>query len=119
MHSLFDNSIRINKKLLLLLAAIILNPINFAWSDNDNIDELRKQQRELRDLLDRIGEAQDQRDKKHATLKRLEKQMSCNWGLIQDYDNCEMKHKSNLEAHVSCKQEAKKKAIDCMSSSTE
>ena len=98
---------------------VFLNPVGLAWSESTDTDELRAQQQKLRGLLDRIGEAQELRGEQHTTLRKLEKQMSCNWGLIQDYDICEQKYKDNLEAHVSCKQEAKKKAVECLSSSSE
>ena len=105
--------------LLTLLAVISLTPISLAWSASAETEELKAQQQKLRELLDRIGEAQDQRGKQRATIKKLEKQMSCNWGLIQDYDNCEKKYADNLEAHVDCKRDAKEKAIECLSLSSE
>ncbi|WP_455218301.1 hypothetical protein [Kaarinaea lacus] len=102
-----------------LLASILLFTCNTALSASTETEELRVQQQKLKELLDRIGEAQDKRGKQYATLKKLERQMACNWGLIQDYDDCEKQHANNIEAHLNCKQAAKKKAIDCLSSSAE
>ena len=105
--------------LAIFLIIVFLIPAGNAWSENSNTEELRAQQQQLKELLDRIGEAQDQRGKQREMLIKLEKQMSCNWELIQDYDNCELKHKDNLEEHVNCKREAKKKAAECLSSAAE
>lgn len=102
-----------------ILLAIFLNPVGFAWSTSTDTEELRSQQQKLKELLDRIGEAQDQRKEQRTMLRKLEKQMSCNWELIQDYDVCEKNHKDHLEEHINCKREAKKKAVDCISTSAE
>lgn len=90
-----------------------------ALAEDQQSQEIREQQKDLRELLDRIGETQDQRKDQRATLKKLEKQMSCNWALIQDYENCEKQFKDNLEAHVKCKHEAKEKASQCLNEASE
>ena len=90
-----------------------------AWADDQQTQDIKEQQKDLKELLDRIGEAQDQRKDQRDTLKKLEKQMSCNWTLIQDYENCEKQFKDNLEAHVKCKHEAKEKATKCLNEASE
>lgn len=102
--------------ILLLLISCMYSS---AWAEGDQSKEIREQQQSLKELLDSIGEAQEQRKEQRATLKKLEKQMSCNMTLIQDYENCEKQYKDNLEAHVKCKHEAKQRAADCLSSSDE
>lgn len=107
------------RNIIILMVLVFLNPVGLAWSDSTDTEDLRTQQQKLKELLDRIGEAQEQRGQQREMLKKLEKRMSCNWKLIQDYDDCEKKFRDNLEAHVNCKHEAKKKAAECISSSNE
>lgn len=106
-------------KILLLVSFSFALPCSFAWADDQQTQELKEQQKNLKELLDRIGEAQDQRKEQRATLNKLEKQMSCNLTLIQDYENCEDQYKNNLEAQIKCKHEAKEKAAQCLSEAAE
>jgi septal ring factor EnvC (AmiA/AmiB activator) len=103
----------------IFLIVFLLCPFGLAWSDTTGTEDLKAQQQKLKELLDRIEEAQDQRSQQRDMLRKLEKKMSCNMELIQDYDDCEKKYKDNLEEHVNCKHEAKKKAAECISSSDE
>jgi len=105
----------IKKSLFLLLALAVLNPVTLTWSDDTDTELLKSQQHKLRELLDRIGEAQEKSEQQKDMINKLEKKMSCNWGLLQDYEACEKKYKDSLEAHVNCKYEAKKKAAECLS----
>lgn len=109
----------VSAKLTAFLLIFLLSPIHSAWSEDSDVEELKAQQQKLRELLDRIGETQDLRGKQRDTLRKLEKQMSCNWELINDYDSCEEKHRQDLEAHIKCKQKAKAKATECLTSVTE
>jgi len=105
----------IKKYLIFLLALVFLNPVTIAWSDDTDTETLRTQQQKLRQLLDRIGETQEQNEQQKDTIKKLEKKMSCNWELLQAYEACEKNIKDNLEAQINCKQEARKKATKCLS----
>ena len=105
--------------LIFFLVIILLNPISIAWSDDANSETLNDQRLKLKELLDRIEETQDQRNQQKATLKKLERKMSCNMELLKDYETCEKNFKDNLEEQVTCKHEAKKKASECLSSSEE
>jgi len=106
-------------KLFLLASIAYTWPYSASWADNKQEQELKEQKENLRELLDRISDVQAERKEQRATLNKLEKQMSCNMTLIEDYDNCESQFKNNLELHVKCKHEAKEKAAKCLGSINE
>lgn len=100
---------------LLILITVFLSLFCAGLTADESVEELKKQQIELRKLLDKIAEEQDKRGEQKAMLNVFERQMSCNWKLIQDYESCETLHKNDLENHLSCKRQAKKNAVECLS----
>jgi uncharacterized membrane-anchored protein YhcB (DUF1043 family) len=95
----------------LLTIALLLIAANSAAAE---MDELKQQQQRLQQLLDDVKKSEQQRDQQKAVLERLEKQMECNWTLIQSYEVCEQLYSHASQELLDCTAKAKTNAINCV-----
>jgi cell division septum initiation protein DivIVA len=95
----------------LLMICLLLSVANSAA---DEMDDLKQQQQHLQQLLDDVKKSEQQRDQQKAILERLEKQMECNWTLIQSYETCEQLYPRASQELLDCTAKAKANAAKCL-----
>jgi nucleoside-specific outer membrane channel protein Tsx len=102
--------------ILIVLGTLILaTPASMALANDAENNELREQQLKLQQILEEIGETREKRVQQRAQLEKLNHKMQCNWTLIQAYDACDEKFKEQKQEQLSCSQQAKEKAKECLS----
>jgi lipid A disaccharide synthetase len=95
-----------------LLALILL--FTAATAVANELGELKQQQQRLQQLLDEINQSEQQRQRQKDAMARLQKQLECNWSLIQAYESCEQNHQDDPQQLLQCTQEAKAQAAKCL-----
>lgn len=102
--------------LFIILGTLLLTtPTSIAWANDAENDALKEQQQKLQQILEEIGASRDQRAEQRVQLEKLNRKMQCNWTLIQAYDACDKEFKEQKEKQLSCTQQAKEKARECLS----
>jgi hypothetical protein len=107
--------LKIRRYLIVLGALMLVIPISTTWANEAENNELKEQQLKLQQILEEIGETREKRVKQRAQLEKLNHKMQCNWALIQAYDACNEKFKEQKQEQLSCSQQAKEKAKECLS----
>lgn len=79
-----------------------------------DLDETKKQQRQLESLLNEIEQTSQQRQKHDQRIIRLKHQLECNWMLIRAYEKCGSKHGNSPDEHLNCSTLAKQNALTCI-----
>lgn len=95
----------------LLMICLLLTVTNSVAGE---MDDLKQQQQRLQQLLNDIKSSEQQRERQKAVLERLQKQMECNWNLIQSYEVCEQLYQQSPQELLNCTTKAKDNAAKCL-----
>jgi septal ring factor EnvC (AmiA/AmiB activator) len=78
------------------------------------LDDIKSTQAQLEQMLEKLQQTEQERKNQSQALKRLEKQLNCNWQLIQSYESCESRYSMDPEAYLACSTRAKAAARQCL-----
>jgi septal ring factor EnvC (AmiA/AmiB activator) len=96
-----------------LVAALLVLALAESWADENDTASLKQHQQQLQELLLELDQAGKQRSQHHAALDRLERQLECNWRLIQSYEVCKKLHDTVPMEYRHCTTTAKQNAVKC------
>ena len=97
-----------------LVAILLVLALAESWAGESDVDTLKQHQQQLQKLLRELEQAGKQRNQHHASLDKLERQLECNWRLIQSYDTCKIRYETVPAEYLKCATEAKRNAAKCM-----
>jgi len=100
-------------KHLALVAALLVLALAESWADENDTASLRQYQQQLQKLLLELDQAGKQRNQQHAALDKLERQLKCNWRLIQSYEVCKKLYDAVPVEYLHCTTTAKQNAVKC------
>lgn len=100
-------------KYLLTLTLLFIAATSLAGE----MDDLKQQQQRLQQLLDDVKKSEQQRDRQKAVIERLQRQLECNWTLIQSYGICEQLYQNAPQGLLDCTRKAKANAMNCLAAS--
>lgn len=95
---------------VLVLAVAQISPV-FANDEAKKQEQTREQLRNIERQLE-VQNAELEQQKKRAVL--LEKQVECNWALLQSYQRCQEEFDRTAEQQVNCTSEAKSIYRQCL-----
>jgi hypothetical protein len=101
----------------LLMLTLLLTVTTSLAGEMDDLKQLNQHQQrlqQLQQLLDDLKKSEQQRDQQKAVLENLEKQMECNWTLIQSYETCEQLYQRASQELLDCTRKAKANAASCL-----
>jgi hypothetical protein len=100
--------------MLRLIPLLFLFILNGGWAADNDLDTLKQQQRQLEEMLSALKNSEQQYQQQKAAVKKLTRQLECNWTLIQSYETCQALYKDDLQALIDCTSKAKQNATRCL-----
>ena len=98
-------------KIVFLVGAILIST-NLAWADDQQeLDSLREQ---IRELTEQSKQQQENLQEQRKAKADLEKMVDCTWKLVQVYEGCDADHDKTSPDYLRCINDGKEENKKCL-----